>query len=139
MLRIPALRDENGRDLLSDGTSSNKSSPAVETEWMSDAIRAFDCVWHDPARRKQPGCFQPGNGGSSRTAVSQNRQTLASDTYPTPYRMIKLEQSHQYWHTMEHPYQLSHDTISQFYSPDCLKKDCSAGELQGLDGPDEEP
>lgn len=96
MLRIPALRDENGRDLLSDDTSPDKSSPKGETEWTSDAIRAFDRVWHDPARRKQPGCFQTGSGESSRTAVSQSRQTLAPDTYPTPHRMITLEQSRQY-------------------------------------------
>lgn len=122
MLRIPALRDENSWDLLSDDTSSDKSSPKVETEWTSDAIRAFDRAWHDPARRKQPGCFQTGSSESSRTAVSQSRQTLAPDTYPTPHRMITLEQSHQYWHTTEQPYQLSHDTISRFYSPDCLKE-----------------
>ncbi|CAI7639347.1 unnamed protein product [Penicillium crustosum] len=101
MLRIPALRDENGRDLLSDDTSSDKSSPKVETKWTTDAIRAFDRVW---------------------TAVPQNRQTLAPGTYPTPHGMITLKQSHQYWHTTEQPYQLPHDTISRFYSPDCLKE-----------------
>ncbi|KAJ5410149.1 uncharacterized protein N7487_004508 [Penicillium crustosum] len=122
MLRIPALRDENGRDLLSDDTSSDKSSPKVETKWTTDAIRAFDRVWYDPAMRKQPSCFQTGSGESTRTAVPQNRQTLAPGTYPTPHGMITLKQSHQYWHTTEQPYQLPHDTISRFYSPDCLKE-----------------
>ncbi|KAJ6137989.1 hypothetical protein N7471_004475 [Penicillium samsonianum] len=99
MPRIPELRDENGRDLLCDDTSSDKSSPKVETEWTSDAIRAFDRVWHDPARRKHPSCFQPGSalvfsGASSRTAASESRQTLAPATYAFPYRTITLEQSH---------------------------------------------
>ncbi|KAJ9490673.1 hypothetical protein VN97_g2606 [Penicillium thymicola] len=122
MLRIPELRDENGRDLLNDNTSSDKSSRNVKTEWMSDTIGAFDRVWHDPARRAQSGHFQTGSRESSRTAVSQSRQTLAPDTYPTPYGKVILEQSHPYWHTTEQPYQLPHDTISRFYSLDCLKE-----------------
>ncbi|KOS37989.1 hypothetical protein ACN38_g11202 [Penicillium nordicum] len=122
MLRIPELRDENGRDLLNDDASSDKSSPEVETEWMSDAIRAFDRVWHDPARREQSRCFYTGSGESSRTAVSQSRQTLAPDIYPTPYGTVILEQSHPYWHTTEQLYQLSHSTIPRFYSLDCLEE-----------------
>lgn len=127
MPRIPELRDENGRDLLCDDTSSDKSSPKVETEWTSDALRAFDRVWHDPARRKHPSCFQLGSslvfsGAPSRTAASESRQTLAPYTYAIPYGTIALEQSHQYWDTVEQPYQLSRDTISRFYSPDRLEE-----------------
>ncbi|KAJ5500205.1 hypothetical protein N7453_009256 [Penicillium expansum] len=127
MLRIPELRDENGRDLLNDDTSSNKSGPEVETEWTRGALRAFDRVWDDPARRKQPVCFQPGSpsvfsGAPSRTAASQSRQILGPDIYAAPYRTVTLEQSHQYWDTTEQPHQLSRETISRFYSPACLKE-----------------
>ncbi|KGO77297.1 hypothetical protein PITC_092570 [Penicillium italicum] len=127
MLRIPELRDENGRDLLSDDTSSDKSSPEIEMDWTSDSLRAFDRVWNDPMRRKHSTYFQPGGpsifrGASSRTNISQSKQSLAPDTHVTPYGTVALEQSHRYWDTTEQPYQLSRETISRFYSPDWLKE-----------------
>ncbi|CAI7586418.1 unnamed protein product [Penicillium glandicola] len=127
MLRIPALRDEKGRDLLSDDPSYDKSGSEAGMEWTSDAIRAFDRVWHGPARIKQPICFKRdspsvSSGASRSTAVSQSRQTLAPDIYASPYRTITLEKSHQYWDTKEQSHQSSRETISRFYSPDCLKE-----------------
>ncbi|KXG45456.1 uncharacterized protein PGRI_040050 [Penicillium griseofulvum] len=122
MLHIPALRGEYGQDLLSDDTSPEKGSPKFETEWTSDALCAFDRVWNNPARRKQPSYFRPGSppvphGASSRTTVSQSRQTLSPNINAAPYKRITLEQSHQYWDTTGQHSQLTRETISRFYSP----------------------
>jgi hypothetical protein len=127
MLHIPALRGEYGQDLLSDDASPDKNSPKFETEWTSNAFRAFDRVWNDPARRKQPRYFRPGSppaphGASSRTTLSQRRQTLSPNTNATPYKIKTLEQSHQYWDTTEQPSQLPRGTTSRFYSPDRLEE-----------------
>ncbi|KAJ5436054.1 hypothetical protein N7445_006939 [Penicillium cf. griseofulvum] len=127
MLHIPALRGEYGQDLLSDDTSPDKSSPKFETEWTSDALRAFDRVWNDPARRKQPSYFRPSSppvphGASSRTTVSQIIRALAPNTNATPYKTITLEKPHQCWDTTEQPYQPTREITSRFYSPDRLEE-----------------
>ncbi|KAJ5959977.1 uncharacterized protein N7479_007127 [Penicillium vulpinum] len=128
MLPIPALQDENGRDLLSGDINSDKSSPKVAREWTSDALRAFDRVWPDPARRRQLSCFQTDSpsvfgGASNRTSISRSRQTLPpGNNHATPPSAISVDQSHQHWDTMEQAYRLSRETISRFYNPDRLKE-----------------
>ncbi|KAJ5163165.1 uncharacterized protein N7500_004995 [Penicillium coprophilum] len=127
MLPIPALRGENGQDLLNDDTSSHKHGPEIHAEWKSDALRAFDRAWHHPVKRKQPGYFQPGSppffsGAPSKTTVFQNRQTLAPGNYATPHRTVTPEQSHQHWDMTRQRYQLSREKMSRFYSPDRSKE-----------------